>query len=1213
MKKHLALLFALVCLGGALSCVAAVTVNNFEEGEVLSYCVPLLRGQCAAGELECKSLNETTGEEVPGAARSGRYKVLTHLVEGENTILVTVGSESKRIKLTYRPADTEYLTYVYIMVDKNADTHYVSNLPESEDPQFSDPDLWKKKLNTSVLINQSYTADSAYRLGYGHRTFNLAMEGNNVHIQVVTSQYTRAELIERCTVDGEFDGGLIYDHFVDLLGSDRGGGKRKIIGIANTDMMVNGKVIGSAALGGGLLGMFGSTGLYCWPDSLQNVVEAFSDTYPTKPSMDDSEGRKVSFGQAATTLGAWLHEAGHGFGLPHIEGNMYYGVMARAYAVMNRNYTVVEPPNANRSTPYYFNANEESSWSINEMHRLLTSPFFREQKGELPPNDIKLKMINTKQLKISSENGIAWYGFWPNWQDWILTDWCFPQNLDGSVKEIILNVDDIMNICGKSKTSYASVDVFDIYGNERSITVRPVQDLVKEKYCGFEAEEGYHLGDADGQMGMYSMGGDGEIREENGNYYMHSYDGYWNGMFFPVWVGDEDNNEHYIDVSVRVRPGFGGLYLTNSSFDENMFYIHTDRDGTVSISYSGGYYSWGKIESGWQTWAWRIDVKHKVLVWMSVNGDIKDLGVPIRSSYPLVQSLVLRDSTSGGSDFDDIRVSVNYDIPRWTASMAPFKKGKYSSNLNLKNEFGCEGLPFSVGIAEGDFSLSSNKGVLNDTAKVTVTYNGDINEKKYATGVLWVRLNGEEKYLRFGCPCGSKKEGWVLYEFGSDEPTGPICDVNWSLSSGNKLEVAENEGDKFVFKRLVNENFETYNNGTDMIGKGGWYAAYGENKVNGNAIIKEDSEGSRYLRLGNTDGLWGVHLGLPEFDEGWCRSYAGRYIRIRCRVCPEGDISKNIGLWDPSIVENQLTYENGAYHVNSQGSDETHREFHSSGSIAPGAWADLELIYDAAHITDSDGKYRHVLRQVSINGQTENCRALCSQEQPGDVFTAVRFFQWGSGALCLDDVCVDLVATVEDEATLDLPYTNEKRLVFTSGSGEGVAQDDIGAFCSLQSPSGVSDSLDLYMTAELKLSSTQKGLFYLTQDAESRQCQSALRVDNGQVRLSMSDFASRPGLITWKGECGEFIDLNVISSIGADKKYLREVTFAGKTSFINEEMTGEALSPVDTINQFRIYGSKDNDRVEISKLRIELGPQIPEPGLIALLAFLSLAFLRKRA
>ncbi|MBR6462814.1 hypothetical protein IKS73_06730, partial [bacterium] len=99
----------------------------------------------------------------------------------------------------------------------------------------------------------------------------------------------------------------------------------------------------------------------------------------------------------------------------------------------------------------------------------------------------------------------------------------------------------------------------------------------------------------------------------------------------------------------------------------------------------------------------------------------------------------------------------------------------------------------------------------------------------------------------------------------------------------------------------------------------------------------------------------------------------------------------------------------------------------------------------------------------------------------------------------------------------------------------------------------------------------------------------------------------------WKGECGEFIDLNVISSIGADKKYLREVTFAGKTSFINEEMTGEALSPVDTINQFRIYGSKDNDRVEISKLRIELGPQIPEPGLVAMMVLASVLLLRKRA
>ena len=356
-----------------------------------------------------------------------------------------------------------------------------------------------------------------------------------------------------------------------------------------------------------------------------------------------------------------------------------------------------------------------------------------------------------------------------------------------------------------------------------------------------------------------------------------------------------------------------------------------------------------------------------------------------------------------------------------------------------------------------------------------------------------------------------------------------------------------------------------------------------------------------------------MHLGLPEFDEGWCGSYAGRYIRIRCRVCPEGDISKNIGLWDPSIVENQLTYESGAYHVNSQGSDDTHTEFHSTGSIAPGSWAELELIYDAAHVTTSDGKYRHVLRQVSINGQKENCRALCGQEQPGDTFTAVRFFQWGGGALCLDDVCIDLVATVEDEATLDLPYTNEKRLVFTSGSDESTAPEDVGAFCSLQSPSGVSDSLDLYMTAELKISQNQKGLFYLTQDAESRQCQSALRVDNGKVRLSMSDFASRPGLITWKGECGEYLDLNVISSIGAAKKYLREVTFAGRSSFINEEMTGEALSPVDTINQFRIYSSKDGDKVEISKLRIELGPQIPEPGTIALMVLASMLLLRKRS
>ena len=110
----------------------------------------------------------------------------------------------------------------------------------------------------------------------------------------------------------------------------------------------------------------------------------------------------------------------------------------------------------------------------------------------------------------------------------------------------------------------------------------------------------------------------------------------------------------------------------------------------------------------------------------------------------------------------------------------------------------------------------------------------------------------------------------------------------------------------------------------------------------------------------------------------------------------------------------------------------------------------------------------------------------------------------------------------------------------------------------------------------------------------------------------MSDFATRPGVITWQGESGEFLDLNVISSIGADKKYLREVTFAGRSAFINEQLTGDALSPVDYVDKFRIYDSKDGDRVEISKLRIELGPQIPEPAaLLALLAALCLVWKRK--
>ena len=259
-----------------------LTIGNFKDYERITYPVPLIRGTYTCSRKDYKNFNdvpevfvknETTGRTIKGTGLSRRYKVWPELVYGTNTLTVTVKTkertESNQIRLVYERPNTDYLCYVYYMVDKNGDHIYISNLDKENDPQYKDSELWRKKFTTGLKLMQSFTGDSMYRLGYPRRCFAFNCdESGEIIINVITSQYTKAEVCAWKRADGSFDEGKLYQNFCEILGEDRKGGEfRRVFGIPNTASFVDGKVSGNTALGGPLLGQFGATGLYSWLES----------------------------------------------------------------------------------------------------------------------------------------------------------------------------------------------------------------------------------------------------------------------------------------------------------------------------------------------------------------------------------------------------------------------------------------------------------------------------------------------------------------------------------------------------------------------------------------------------------------------------------------------------------------------------------------------------------------------------------------------------------------------------------------------------------------------------------------------------------------------------------------------------------------------------------------------------------------------------------
>ena len=268
-----AVVFA-ACVAMAVSfCAAAASgpgVTNFRDGETVRQPVVMLAGTTGGqADANVVAVNESSrgpDRELTGLAADGRFKVLARLVEGENRLVVRIGQAETKLTLTYRPATSEYVVRAFYWTGKDGETDY-------QTPDANDPQNWRGKISTALLLLQCFTAQRLEDIGLGRKAFNLELDrAGRVEVHLLRGSKS-AESYRK------MDGLALYREAGAELASQYPAGHAKNLVIpAFTRLDANtGRPVAHTALGGGDLALFGGGDLFCWPDSLADAQAAFMD------------------------------------------------------------------------------------------------------------------------------------------------------------------------------------------------------------------------------------------------------------------------------------------------------------------------------------------------------------------------------------------------------------------------------------------------------------------------------------------------------------------------------------------------------------------------------------------------------------------------------------------------------------------------------------------------------------------------------------------------------------------------------------------------------------------------------------------------------------------------------------------------------------------------------------------------------------------------